>query len=592
VNHAIAIAARDLRGRSRFFILAGAFAFVPFLAAMLPAARMNRGDVIAMTGAVLSVALALGSAVVLGANVIGRDLSERRLSFYFSKPISPVALWSGKAVAALLTSLLCLVVVATPALLAGGASWRTGAADMRTIVAFAAVMVVVLFVVSHAVSTMFRSRSPLVALDLLLAVGTLWVLFAIMTRIAFNGALTHASGLVTAAFAAIVIALAVAPVWQLANGRTDRKRNHVALSRVVWPAVAVIVLAAGAYAAWLLTPDLEDLAEVRYVETLPQGEWSVVSGMARNRGEFMATFVVNRRTGESHRVPTAAWWGTATSRDGRTLSWLQPASPLRRNGQFELYVRDLASGEDRNTGVAFTRTDFVLSDDGKRVAGIQGKVLSIHEVATGKILASTVVARPYQFFFANDDQVLVYERVADSLMLNVRQLRVGARSMPAMPSLTFAGRFMTASADGSRILPTPDVVVDSATNAAVFTLPEWPATEKRSRMLYDGGVARTGKVADTVRVQRFTRDGRLVHEVVLPGMRSAIVVGDTTENHLVVVGRAVVNGPRTAFLLDGVSGAIVRKLENEKTLAPGWSTDPRVTAIPMDAIGWNAKGRA
>jgi hypothetical protein len=83
-----------------------------------------------------------------------------------------------------------------------------------------------------------------------------------------------------------------------------------------------------------------------------------------------------------------------------------------------------------------------------------------------------------------------------------------------------------------------------------------------------------------------------VHEVVLPGMRSAIVVGDTTENHLVVVGRAVVNGPRTAFLLDGVSGAIVRKLENEQTLAPGWSTDPRVTAIPMDAIGWNAKGRA
>jgi hypothetical protein len=450
----------------------------------------------------------------------------------------------------------------------------------------------VLFLVSHAVSTMFRSRSPLLALDLLLAAGALWSLFAIVTRVLFYGALDQAVGLAAAAGVAILVALAVAPVWQLANGRTDRKRNHVALARVFWPAVAVIVLVAGAYAAWLLTPDLDDVAEMRYVETLPQGDWSIVSGTVPNRGEFFATFVVNRKTGQSHRIPIGAWWGTASARDGRTLSWLQPASPLRRNGQFELFVRDLERGQDRSTGITFTRTDFVLSDDGKRVAGVLGNVFSIHEIATGKILAATRVTRPYQFFFATNDTVVLYERVGQSQSLNVRHVQVGAKVMPALPSLAFAGRLMTASADGSRVLATPDVVVDVATNAAVFTLPEWAAQEKRARMLHDGGVARTGKVGETVKVQRFTRDGRLAHEVTLPGLRTAIVVGDTTGNHLVVVGRAAANGRRTAFLLDGVSGAIVRKLENEKTLAPGWATDPRVTAIPMDAVGWNAKGRA
>lgn len=590
MNHAIAIATRELKDRSRLFVVAAAFACMPFLAALLPTAREHRPDVIAILAAVLSASLAIGSAMLLGATVIGRDLSERRLSFYFSRPISPGALWAGKAGAALVTSLVCLLIVALPALLTVGSSWRGGDAAALTTVGITAVVTVVSFFVAHAIATVIRSRSVLVAADLALAAGAVAAIYLIVTRVAFAGAIQHAAILLALIAGALVLTMALAPVWQLANGRTDVRRNHAAFTRAFWPVVAAIVILAAAYAFWLTTPDIDDLEEVHVAEALPNGDWSIVSGHVRNRGEYSASFIVNRRTGDAHLLPSPAWWGVDGSRDGRRVAWLQPVRAFR-NHEFVLQVRDLDAGETRATPITATGyAELVLSDDGSRVAIAANRLLTVYDVASGRMLGSTKIAGMRHMYFATPDLVRVYKydrgQAGSIHELDVRTRTY--RETGATPAMR--APFLTTSADGSRMLASDVTVIDGRTGATVLTLPAWNAAEQRSRMLPDGGVARTGRVGHTARLQVIGADGQVQHDIALP-MDIALVAGEAQGGKLLVWGRST-KGERMGMVVDRARGTIDRPLTDGTGVWLKWSTDPRTTLLPSNAIGWNGKGRA
>ena len=594
MNHAIAIATRELRERSRLFALAAALACVPFLVSLLPAARANRADVIGLTGAVIAAALTVGAAILLGVNIIGRDLAERRLSFYFSKPISAAALWSGKAAAGLITILTCLTIVAGPVVLFVGDSWRAGGRATGALLFMTAIPAVVLFLVSHAISTMVRSRSPLVALDLVLAAAAAALIYLVAARVAFAGAIGQAFGLINVVGIALVIALAIAPVFQLAHGRTDRRRSHVALSRAFWPAVAVIVIAAAAYAWWLTTPGLEDIDEIQVADALPAGDFSIVSGEARNRGEYQASFVVNRRTGETFRLPSPIWWGAEASRDGRIMTWLEPAGALRRNGQFVLNVRNLETGETRETDIVVGGTDYAVSDDGSRAAMMSGGLLTVYDLPTGRMLASARAGRATQLYFASADVVRVHEvgrarpEPVRIMELDIRSRSYTARGQTPAPQ----AYLLMASADGARLLVDAKTVVNGRTGQTLLTLPPWPALEQRARMLSDGSVARTGVVRGTTHVQIIDLSGAVQSEIVLNGMRHALIVGEAEGKKLLVYGRKATGLPRTGFVIDLASGKIDRTVANPDGWWPRWGTDPRASIIPANAIDWKVKGRA
>src|SRR5687768_5527131 len=117
------IAVRELRERARLFAICAALAVLPFLATLLPGARNDRADVIGAVSSFLALAMALGSAAAFGGSTVMRDMVERRLSFYFSRPISPSALWIGKAAASILSSYLCFAIIALPSALAIGKAW-------------------------------------------------------------------------------------------------------------------------------------------------------------------------------------------------------------------------------------------------------------------------------------------------------------------------------------------------------------------------------------------------------------------------------------------------------------------------------------
>jgi ABC-type transport system involved in multi-copper enzyme maturation permease subunit len=103
MNATILIASRELRDRSRLFLIAAVMAVVPFLVALM--LRRDRQMGMAAVALFLGVAYSGGLALMLGVSTIGRELTEKRLSFLFARPVSPAAIWFGKAAAAFLVCL-------------------------------------------------------------------------------------------------------------------------------------------------------------------------------------------------------------------------------------------------------------------------------------------------------------------------------------------------------------------------------------------------------------------------------------------------------------------------------------------------------
>lgn len=576
MNHALVIARRELRDRSRLFVLAAAIAFIPFIASLMPGARGYQSDIIAMGGAILGVALGLGTAITLGNTTIGRELSERRLSFYFAKPLSPAALWTGKAVAALVSSLACFLIVIVPAFLAVQKTWNAGIFFSAPAILLAGVVgIVVLFFVSHAVSTIIRSRSPLIALDvaaLALAVGAVYL---ILRPVALTGSIKHTAALLLVVLGSMLVLLVVVPVKQLATGRTDARRGHAAFSRAWWPAVAVVIAAVGIYSAWLVRPAVTDIRYVQDLRRAPAGDWVAVSGQTRHRGRLAASFVMNTATGETVRLPQTLWWGSTFSHDGRAVAWIRPAS-LKPNGQYLLHVRRLDEGRSYDTGIQLSHDAFVLSDDATRVAILQKNILSVYDVATGKLLASAATpVRLGRFFFASPNVVRLYQS-ADEEVVRVSELDIASRSFKQTGQFPKHAPFVGTSADGSRVY-VRGAILDGRTGATIATLPEWKPELPRSRMLSDGSVARSGFDGGKAIVKIFNADGTARHELVLPGVKHTSIAGDTADGKLIVLASRDVRKEQKVFVVDSKRGVIEQVREGLAGPFPAWETDPRAT---------------
>ncbi len=94
--------AREIRERRFTFLAAlaaGLFAFPLAWAAQKTSGFAFR-ECLSALAYPLAAFLGFGLAAGLGATILGRDLSENRLGFFLSKPVSSLGLWAGKMGAA------------------------------------------------------------------------------------------------------------------------------------------------------------------------------------------------------------------------------------------------------------------------------------------------------------------------------------------------------------------------------------------------------------------------------------------------------------------------------------------------------------
>ena len=249
---ALAIAAAELRAL-RIGLLAGVLfgflghvIFTWFRGAFARPGPLPSPELLSVMAVVPVISMQLGLAAVFGASAVSRDLAERRLGFYLARPISPLAYWGAKLVAAFLVAyvsgwlLLAAGFVLGPVPLHLAAVRNLVAREWTPLQAAAATAFMVAFAAAAAGAV--RSRSGLLLLDITMLLVTASALVAVLGRSWDEGTadLVLFYGTRWMGAAAFLLLLA-ASAAQVSLGRLDLRRGHASLSAILWTGLLACV---------------------------------------------------------------------------------------------------------------------------------------------------------------------------------------------------------------------------------------------------------------------------------------------------------------------------------------------------------------
>ena len=526
MNAALAVFRLEVKERSRIFVIALAMAAVPFLAAIAPALEGQRKLAIGASAVWGAVVYALSVAFVIGGSTLGRVLSEKRMSFYLAKPISAGAIWGGKLGAGLAICYAAAAIILVPGFLAAPEATRMHLDVVgRGFAVVLGVGVPLLFLTGNVLSTFVRSRSVRLAFDficLLLAVAA--VAYVVRPMI-IGGAMELTGRSLVFAGLAVIVVMALAPLWQVARGRASTRDSHWALSNAVWGGVAVIALALAGFSTWVTSAPLESIGTFSSLHSV-DGRFLLVSGES-NRGKYHATYLVNTTSGEKQRLSgIVPWSGSQISADGNTLVTMRLAEFLPKSGDTDLVFTPLRDGGVR--GVVRTTEwtgRYAINEDASRLVVVTKSGLTAYDPATGKMLAAAKVdGRRVALFFVSPGVARVITRrpTGAGSQHEILELDIANRTMRRTGGFDARGGWVVASDDGKRMfLMTEERVVDGHTGETIVQFPG--GEDVLGTMLQDGRVATVTRGSERAVLHVYRPDGTPVHEIELPAGRANVV---------------------------------------------------------------------
>ena len=94
MNKVIAVARREMQERAFVFVTAIGITLAPLLALAVPRGTFDeRLSAFAILSLLCACNFTIGLSAILGASLVGRELTEKRMSFYFSRPLSASSIW-------------------------------------------------------------------------------------------------------------------------------------------------------------------------------------------------------------------------------------------------------------------------------------------------------------------------------------------------------------------------------------------------------------------------------------------------------------------------------------------------------------------
>ncbi len=610
----LAVAQRELVARSTWLVAALVAGLLPLGAPLLPwVDAASAADARSLLAAVMAGTLMAAAAVAMGLSMVGSDLAERRLGFYFSRPLTAGAIWWGKVAASFLIVVLVGVLAALPASLVGRSLVvsRLGDPTVSTARLAAGAVLAVLLVlgIAHALGVMGRSRSVWLAFDLAAAGVVGGVIWALQRRLLLAGAWQLQETLLASSLVALVIGLLVAGWVQVAVGRTELQRGHRALSLTLWGALGSFSLVAAGYAAWLFSATPSSLAQIGEILAPRTGPWTVVVGTSPGRGDYYPRFLLDTSSGRWLRLGGGARpWHVPPcfSADGRRVVWLQPTG-VGPDDPSQVVWCDLSEPQPRPLATPLLFGQHVrrvqVSPSGQRLAVNDDTTLSVYSLPDGALLASTRLE-------ATGSQVAAYFVTDDELAASVWPEAPSSWRSPADAPLwrldVRSGRLeRTGTLQGSRFVdtffnpvdplgevrlavhPRGDeqelVIHDARTGAPRATLlARASGAELRATFLADGRIVASehGTAAGApARVHLFDRQGHLLRSVSLPSQHLGRFGGEVTRGVLIVtLARSDdwFNRDLRPVLVDLESGTVRR-------LPPGY--------IPAETTAWSIHPR-
>jgi len=575
----VAVFEREIAER-RLLFWTGLSGLAPFLLPyVLPGSHLEAADLRAAAALVLSGVVGAVLALGLGASVVARDLAERRLGFYFARPLSAWAIWAGKLGAALALCLGTGLLVLLPALLFEPAVRGELAHGGWLQLLYGVGGIAVLVLAADVVSLLVRSRSPWLGVDVVAAfvVGLLgWDGALRLLRAATPGALGQPP--IVPAFVVgvplVLLAVLAASAAQLVLGRTDPRRGHRFLSLTLWSLLLAGGLGLAGYSRWLVAATPADLVAVPLVLPAPAGSAVVIQGPAAHRGAYLPLFALDTASGRFQRIFPIPYWGTLRlSADGRRAVWLE-SQGRGFQGPAVLVRLDLTRPE---AGPVHTPLSFAggfesltLSPDGRRVALLERGRLLAFDVDRAGLLASFPLAAGNTFrsrlqfldgshlrYFRNttEDDALPGSRTARIETADF-DLATGRRTEVGHTAFFEDAATWIPSPDGSHLL-----VHRPLETLALFDVrretpvAELPARFFGSGFLADGRIAVASPAAGSRDLTLLSPDGVVERRFPFPGVRSLRLGGEPLPGHLVIaVQGGDRQGPWESRLLDLATG--------------------------------------
>jgi hypothetical protein len=423
VSAVLGIARQEVSTRRFLLAAAAALSLLAWAlrAALPPGWSRELGQSLAL---VLFLAFPIAAAIAVGSSLVGRDLAEGRLSFYFSRPLSAGALWAGKFLGGAILVAGAFLCCYLPLALSGGGIGREA-------VGIWLLALVGLMAFAHTISSMYRSGSRLFALDLSLGAVLVTVIVVQVRHLGIAGAghvllTTAALPFDLAVAAAAMLAAAAA---QLAYGRADARRGHVALSATVWTLALVAVAALALWSRWVLGVTPAEVGGVRHpLLVAPSGSALLFKGASEHgRAGFSPVFLMDGESGSYVRLapervtfpaftadgsaavwvaPAVSWWWYVTPDPGR----LFPGAEARRAA---LAVARLGHGapvvEERALEPPDAELALALDGDGQRVL-VSGRAgVSLVDIASGRLVAEAPLSNIWAADFLPGGAVRFYQ---------------------------------------------------------------------------------------------------------------------------------------------------------------------------------------
>jgi hypothetical protein len=600
MNHTLAIARREI-AEKRFALAApAASALIILLLPLMPHVRPGQWREIYIVGStVIAITFTAGIALILGASIVGRELSDRRLSFYFAKPVAAPAIWIGKLIASLLLLAATCAIASIPGMIAGRAAFTRTFSGPREIVVPVLVAVVILFFAAHVFSTIARSRSSWAFLDLAAFALAGFACWWLAQPLLSHGA-TDMTLLVGKVLGWLLLVAAIAAgAWQLSMGRTDRLQSHRALSQFLWPATAVAIAICAGIVAWVVAARPDDLTGDFQVRGASQSPYVFVSGKAAHRLDYHPAFLMNMQDGAFERVDEFMLRG-AISPDGRKVL---VAHSVDRSGKGQIVVRDLAmDGHEEQTDLVIDLRAWPIgmSADGSRLLYGSNETIAFYDFVQKKSLGSMRVpaGRLQGAWFVSPEVVRLYivnppndsRAVAALRTLDIYEYDIRTRSYAKTGTFqkTDANLLFSANADGSRLFVRNSdggvVMIDGRTGAGMMSFPDL----RNIAMMQDGHLVGIGR---TIRIMNAA--GAVEREIAVDG--ELWTTRPIAADKFLITTRTRTKTWQVS-LADVTSGAIVRSEQGLQPVYGDWSGDlRRVVANPNqlfvdekgDLVRWN-----
>ena len=514
-----AVLGRELRSRWRLLPASLVLGLVPFTAALAAPRQESSGARWAVAAALAALSSAV-LAIALGSSTLAGDLAERRLGFYFSRPLPGWTIWAGKLGAAILSCLATGAVIVLPTYLTTAGVTLGTAIEGPTAAAAWATGILLLVLLAHALGVIGRARSAWTALDLgaaILVGWAAWTMAQSLLRWSYDDALEL---LALAGLAVLVLSLAGASLSGTLIGRTELRRTHQALSLVLWSALLVAAGVAAVYTTWYLHPAPADLVTVEILGSDRSGRLGFVGGrLGPSRHDLQAAFVVDAASGRVWHPLLGSWeWPSPVTftEDGREALWLE-----RDADGPGVLVRLDARGQETTTPFALSSPVLAVSPDGGTFAGVDHDRLLVARLPSGPLLASirdvpAASLRGLRFLDQRHLRVTELEMDGGETQVMVRDIDLASGASTVRAHLAGLAPYpVVLSPQGDRLLAHPRrsgtfelFAVDGGDLLATFAPPPGERLQAIA-FLGDGSIAATSGHGRDSHLERFSRDGRV-----------------------------------------------------------------------------------